>query len=518
MATTVNAKSASQAAANQPESTGKTAGPASGGKTAGTRPSDARPVDARLVERLRAIVGADGVLSNQSELLVYECDGFVIEKNCPDAVVFPRTTEQVAEIVRECRAAGVPFLPRGAGTSLAGGCLPVGGGVMIVLTRMREIVEINLRDRYAIVQAGVVNVWLTNALKEAGFHYAPDPSSQGACTIGGNVATNSGGPHTLKYGVTVNHVLGVEAVLADGRIVRFGGPVEESPGLDLVGAVVGSEGTLAIVTKVWVRLTRNPQGYRTMLGVFDSVDDATQAISRIIGAGIVPAALEMMDQGILEAIEAAFHFGFPLDAQAILLIEVDGLEAGLDPQRDRITALCLESGAREVRLAKDSQERLKLWKCRKQAFGAIGRLSPSYCTQDGVVPRTQLPEILRQITAIGERYGLRIVNVFHAGDGNIHPILLFDERDADQTRRVLEASGEILDQCLRLGGSVTGEHGIGVEKIAFMRKMFTDDDLDAMAALRVAFNPDNQLSPDKMLPTAAGCGVESKAPKRRAAL
>jgi glycolate oxidase len=288
--------------------------------------------------------------------------------------------------------------------------------------------------------------------------------------------------------------------------------------LDLVGAVVGSEGTLAIVTKVWVRLTRDPQGCRTMLGVFESVEDATNAISEIIGVGIVPAALEMMDQGILVAVEAAFQFGFPLDAQAILLIEVDGLEAGLDQQRDRITELCQKCGAREVRLAATAQERLKLWKCRKQAFGAIGRLSPSYCTQDGVVPRTKLPHILRCIIEIGKKYDLRIVNVFHAGDGNIHPILLFDERDAEQVRRVLLASTEILDACLACGGSVTGEHGIGVEKIGFMSKMFTPDDLAAMANLRQAFNPLNNLSPDKMLPTAGGCGMEQKHPGRRAAM
>src|SRR5918996_6355805 len=293
-----------------------------------------------LVDRLRRAVGLDNVLAARSDLIVYECDGFTIEKNSPDVVVFPRSTEDVAEIVKICNAAGVPFLPRGAGTSLAGGCLPIGGGVMIVLTRMKRILEINLRDRYAIVEPGVVNVWLTNALKGTGYHYAPDPSSQGACTIGGNVATNSGGPHTLKYGVTVNHVLGVEAVTAEGQIVRFGGPAEDYVGPDLVGLIVGSEGTLAIVTKVWVRLTRNPQAWRTMLGVFDSVDDATNAISEIIGAGIVPAALEMMDQGILTAVEAAFHFGFPLDAKAILLIEVDGLEAGLDAQRDRVAEIC----------------------------------------------------------------------------------------------------------------------------------------------------------------------------------
>jgi len=467
---------------------------------------------------LRKIVGAENLLTSASERIVYECDGFVVEKNSPDVVVFPTSTDQVAAIVKACNEARVPFLPRGAGTSLAGGCLPVGGGVMIVLTRMKEILEINLRDHYAVVQPGVVNVWLTQALKGSGYHYAPDPSSQGACTIGGNVATNSGGPHTLKYGVTVNHVLSVEAVMADGSIVTIGGPAGEMPGPDLVGALVGSEGTLAIVTRVWVRLTRDPQGYRTMLGIFESVDDATQAISAIIGAGIIPAALEMMDQGILVALEEAFQFGFPLDAQAILLIEVDGLEAGLDGQRDDIIRLCKETGAREVRMAADEQERLKLWKCRKQAFGAIGRLSSSFCTQDGVVPRTQLPSIFKKIRATSEKYDIRIVNVFHAGDGNLHPILLFDERNPDEVKRVMEASGEILEACLDAGGSVTGEHGIGVEKIRYMNKMFRESDLEAMRQLRDAFNPDNRLSPDKMLPTAGACGMEQIHPGRRAAL
>jgi glycolate oxidase len=471
-----------------------------------------------LIDDLRAVVGVDGVLSAHSDLVVYECDGFVIEKNCPDVAVFPRTTEHVQAIVRLCNEYEVPFLPRGAGTSLAGGCLPVGGGVMIVLTRMKEILEINHRDRYAVVQPGVVNVWLTQALKGSGYHYAPDPSSQGACTIGGNVATNSGGPHTLKYGVTVNHVLGVEAVMADGTLVQFGGPAEDDLGLDLTGLLVGSEGTLAIVTKVWVRLTRDPQGWRTMLGIFESVADATNAISAIIGAGIVPAALEMMDQGILVAVEAAFHFGFPLDAQAILLIEVDGLEAGLDHQRDRIIELCREHRARDVRLAASASERQLLWKCRKQAFGAVGRLSPSYCTQDGVVPRTKLPHILDRIIEISRKYNVRIVNVFHAGDGNIHPILLFDERDREQVTRVLAASGEILDECIACGGSVTGEHGIGVEKIEFMHKLFTADDLDVMRRVRDALNPRRNLSPAKMLPVAGACGLEQRHPGRRAAL
>jgi len=478
----------------------------------------ATTVPSHLADELRAIVGSQRLLTAKSDRIVYECDGFVMEKDSPDLVVFPETTDEVSRIVRVCHAAGVPFLPRGAGTSLAGGCLPVGGGVMIVMTLMRRIVEINLRDRYAVVEPGVVNAWLTRELKGSGFHYAPDPSSQGACTIGGNVATNSGGPHTLKYGVTVNHVLGIECVLADGQVVQLGGPLDEYPGLNLAGAMVGSEGTLAVVTKVWVRLTRDPQNCRTMLGVFESVDDATGAISEMIGAGIIPAALEMMDQGILVAVEQAFQFGFPLDAGAILLIEIDGLDVGLDAQRQEIIDLCMKSKAREVRLAATEQERLKLWKCRKQAFGAIGRLSPSYCTQDGVVPRTKLPHILRRIREIGAQYDLRIVNVFHAGDGNIHPIILFDERDQGQQRRVLQASHDILQECLACGGSVTGEHGIGVEKLSFMNTMFSPQDLEVMDRFRRVWNPTGKLSPGKMLPTAGGCGVEQIHPGRRAAL
>jgi glycolate oxidase len=432
--------------------------------------------------------------------------------------VLPETTAEVAAIVKLCNEHGVPFVPRGAGTSLAGGGLPVGGGVMIVLTRMRGILEANLRGRYALVEPGVVNAALNKHLAGTGFHYAPDPSSQGACTIGGNVATNAGGPHTLKYGVTVNHVLGVEIVTAEGEIFQIGGPAEDFPGPDLVGTIVGGEGTLGIVTKIWVRLTRNPQGCRTMLGVFESVDAATQAISGIIGAGIIPAALEMMDHGILVAVEEAFHFGFPLDAEAILLIEVDGAEIGLDVQRDRVAEICRANGAREVRFAGNEQERLRLWKCRKQAFGAIGRISPSYCTQDGVVPRTKLPEILRRIRAIGEKHNVRIVNVFHAGDGNLHPILLFDERHPEEVKRVLAASAEILEECLACGGSVTGEHGIGLEKLSFMNRMFTDDDLDVMARLRDALNPHGLLSPGKLLPTAGACGMEQVHPGRRAPL
>ena len=474
-----------------------------------------------LLDRFRAIVGDDGMLYRDDELLVYECDGYVVEKQVPDVVLFPTTTDEVVEIVRICNELHVPFVPRGAGTSLAGGTLPVGGGVMIVLTRMKRILEVNLRDRYAVVEPGLVNVHLTQHLKGSGYHYAPDPSSQGACTIGGNVATNSGGPHTLKYGVTVNHVLGLETVLPDASVVEIGGPAEQGAGFDLAGLLVGSEGTFGICTRVYVRLTRDPAAWRTMLAVFETVCDATHAISSIIGAGIVPAALEMMDQGIVEALEAAFHFGFPLDAEAVVLIEVDGLEVAVAEEAATIVRICNDSGAREVRTAQSADERQQLWKCRKQAFGAIGRLSPCYCTQDGVVPRTRLPEILEFIRDCSQRNGIRIVNVFHAGDGNIHPILLFDERDADQVARVMTASDEILEKCIDLGGSVTGEHGIGVEKISFMNRLFSDSDLRVMADVRRAFNPEGNCSPGKMLPTAGACGMEQferSHPGRRAAM
>jgi glycolate oxidase len=381
---------------------------------------------------------------------------------------------------------------------------------------MKRILEVNLRDRYAIVEPGVVNLWLSNHLKPSGYHFAPDPSSQGACTIGGNVATNSGGPHTLKYGVTVNHILGLEIVLPDGKVVQTGGPVEDNPGYDLTGVIVGSEGTFGVVTKIWARITRNPESYRTLLGVFETVDDATNTISDIIGAGIVPGALEMLDQLIMQAVEAAFHFGFPLDAGAVLIMEVDGLDAGLDADAEAITAIAKNNKAREVRQAATDAQRLLLWKSRKQAFGAIGRLAPSYCTQDGVVPRSKLPHILRAIQQIGSKHQLRIANVFHAGDGNIHPIILFDERDADQVQRVLRASHEILEECVQCGGSVTGEHGIGVEKIDFMPRLFTPEDLNMMLRLRSAFNPQGRCSPAKMLPTAGACIEPTKAGRRAA--
>jgi len=474
-------------------------------------------LDGRVLSALRAIAGEDAVVARPSELRVYECDGYTLEKNAPEVVVLPRTTEQVSAILRLLHAEHIAFVPRGAGTGLSGGCLPVDAPVMIGTSRMNRIVAVDLVNRRAVVEAGVVNLSVTNAVKQHGLCYAPDPSSQMACTIGGNVAENSGGPHTLKYGVTTNHVLGVELILPNGDVVQLGGAVEDVPGYDLTGLVVGGEGTFGIVTKATLRLVRQPQAWKTLLGVFESVDDATGSVSGIISAGIIPAALEMMDRLIVEAVEAAFHFGFPTDAGAVLIVELDGLAAGLERQVQQVAEICRAHHAREVRVAADEAERAALWKSRKRAFGAVGRLAPNYCTQDGVVPRTKVPDILRRIIEIGRRYQLRIGNVFHAGDGNIHPILLFDERDADEVRRVLAAGREILEACVALGGSVTGEHGIGVEKIAQMPLLFSPHDLLVMSQLRRVFDPEGRCNPGKIFPTPGTC-VETTWPHRQAAM
>src|SRR5438132_1191951 len=393
-----------------------------------------------LLADLRGIVGADGVIDRPEALLVYECDGYTLERAAPEVVVLPRTPAEVAAVLRLLAAERIPFVPRGAGTGLSGGTLPVEAPVMVGTSRLTAIEAIDVANRRIVVQAGVVNQWVTNAVRAHGLCYAPDPSSQPACTIGGNIAENSGGPHTLKYGVTTNHVLGVELVLASGEVVTLGGAVEDRPGYDLVGLVVGAEGTFGIVTRATLRLVRAPEAYRTLLAVFESVEAASEAVSGIIAAGIVPAALEMMDRLILQALEQAYHIGLPTDAGAVLLIELDGPAVGLDPQAERVAAVCRQNRVREVRVARDEAERAALWKCRKRAFGAVGRLAPNYCTQDGVVPRTRVPDILRHIAAAAERHRLRIANVFHAGDGNIHPILLFDERDRDEVRRVRAAA------------------------------------------------------------------------------
>ena len=429
----------------------------------------------------------------------------------------PHSTAAVSRILELLQREKVAFVPRGAGTGLSGGCLPLAAPVMVCTSRMRRIVGIDFANRRATVEAGVVNLAVTNAVKERGLYYAPDPSSQMACTIGGNVAENSGGPHTLKYGVTTNHVLGLEMVLPSGEVVELGGAVEDVPGYDLVGLAVGSEGTFGIVTQAMLRLSRQPESWKTLLAIFESVEDATQTVSGIIAAGIVPAALEMMDRLIVEAVEAAYHFGFPTDAGAVLIIELDGLAAGLDRLARRVTEVCRANRAREVSVAKDEAERAALWKSRKRAFGAVGRLAPSYCTQDGVVPRTKLPDILRSIGAIGERYQLRIANVFHAGDGNIHPILLYDERNDDEVRRVLAAGREILRGLRRSRRQRhrRARHRRGEDAADALAVQPHRSAGDAAAAPGVRSRA--ALQPGKIFPTPGVC-VETTRPKRRAAL
>ena len=462
-----------------------------------------------LLDELKQLLGHDAVLDAPGERRTYEGDAYPLERALPLATVLPRTTEQVAQVVRACAAHRVPFAPRGAGTGLAGGTL-CAGGILVGLARMNKILEIDLRNRRLTAQAGAVNIALTKAVAPDGYLYAPDPSSQGASTLGGNIANNAGGPHTLKYGVTANHVLQVEIVLPDGEIVMLGDKTEDANGYDLLGLALGSEGTFGIVTQATVRLTRAPQAVQTLLAVFGTVDHATQCVSDIVAAGIVPAALEMMDAVILHAVEDAFSFGFPRDAEAILIIELDGLEAGLEAVASQVHQICAQNHARDLRRAQSPQDRARLWAARKKAVGTLGRLAPSCVTQDCVIPRSQLPHVLRAIGAIGKQHGLRIAHVFHAGDGNLHPVVLFDERDPAQVARVLEASRAILELCIGVGGTLTGEHGIGVEKRDFMPLLFSPQTLRAMALVRTAFNPDGLCNPDKVLPTAHGCTYEMR--------
>jgi len=471
-------------------------------------------LDSTVVAELAAIVGEGGIVSRASELKVYECDGWTIEKNAPDVLVMPRSTEQVSAVLKVLWRYGIAFVPRGAGTGLSGGALPVNAPVMICTSKLNHIRAIDLASRRVEVESGVVNLHVTNAIKGDGYLYAPDPSSQQACTIGGNIAENSGGPHTLKYGVTTNHVLGVTIVLADGEIVELGGPAEERCGYDLVGAVVGAEGTAGLVTQAVLKIMREPEAHRTFLATFADCEAATRAVSAIIASGIVPGAIEMMDQMIIRAVEDAFHVGLPADAGAVLIIELDGLAAGLDEYAARVKEIARRAGATDVRLARDEAERAGLWKARKRAFGAVGRLAPNYATQDGVVPRTRLPDILRAIQAISRKYNLAIGNVFHAGDGNIHPIVLYDERKPEEVRNAIEAGREILAACVEMGGSLTGEHGIGVEKQGEMPLLFSPEDLIAMTELRHVFDPMERSNPNKVIPRPGAC-VEVSAPRRQ---
>ena len=450
------------------------------------------------------------MLDRPEDLMLYEYDAGV-RKCTPASVVFPQNTEHVAQIIRLAKSVGFPIVARGAGTGLSGGAIAPEGGVIVAFARMNRILEVDAENMRAVVQPGVVNQQLSDNVAHLGLYFAPDPSSQKACTIGGNVAENSGGPHTLAYGVTVNHVTGLTVVLPSGETVRFGGKGAESSGYDLTGFIVGSEGTVGIVTEITVRLLRRPERIATLLGIFETIDDGAKTVSAITAAGITPAALEMLDGWTLRAVEAACHAGYPLDAGAVLLIELEGLSEQVEEQAEAVREVCLQQRAREVRRAKDENERMLLWKGRKNAFAALGRLAPSYYSQDGVVPRTRIPAVLQFIESISKKYGLRIGNIFHAGDGNLHPLILFDPRDAQQLELVQAASTEILEWCVSAGGSITGEHGVGLEKRNLMPLLFTDDDLDVMLSLRNAFNADGVLNPGKLFPTTRMCR-ETKGP------
>jgi glycolate oxidase len=458
-----------------------------------------------LIARLQDVVGHDHVLYRPEDLLVYEFDG-TIERSRPHAIVLPATTAEVAAVVRACLDLDVPVTPRGAGTGLSGGAVAARRGVVVATSRMRRIIEVDPVDRLAVVEPGVPNIQISEAAAPHGLFYAPDPSSQKACTIGGNVAENAGGPHCLALGVTTNHVLGLEIVTAGGEITWLGGRVPDPLGYDLRGAFIGSEGTLGIVTKVIVRLTPLPASVVTLLGVFNSIADASATVSAIIAAGLVPAALEMMDQTTLRAAEAGLHCGYPPDAGAVLLIELDGLPGAVQAGATAARAACFEHGAVDVRIAQDAAERELLWKGRKGAIGALGQLAPNYYILDGVVPRSRLVEVMEQVGTIIRGHGLEVANVFHAGDGNLHPCVLFDERVPGATERVLAAGAAIMKACVDAGGSLTGEHGIGYEKQQFMPWLYSDTDLENMGRLRSVFGNDGLFNPCKLLPAGAGCG------------
>ncbi len=479
-----------------------------------SRASSPEAVAGPLLERLRAIVGAEGVLARSEELFVYECDGLTLEGCRPDAVVLPEDTAQVSQIVAACREFGHPFLARGAGTGLSGGAHPVPGSVIVECSRMREILEVDAANRIAVVQPGVVNADLSAAVRAHGLFYAPDPSSELVCTIGGNVAENAGGPHTLKYGSTTNHVLALEVVLPSAQVLRLGSATGAAAGYDLVGTFVGSEGTLGIVTEVTVRLTPLPEAVETLLCIFPDVVTACRAVGRVIGSGLVPAAMEILDQRTIAAVEdSVYAAGLPRDAGAVLIAELDGAACVLRAQVERIVEIAREERASRVDVAADDRERALFWKARKGAFGAMGRLAPDLYVHDAVVPRARLPEVLETVLEIADRYSLKLSNVFHAGDGNLHPNISFDRRDPDELARVMAAGGEILEACVAAGGVITGEHGVGVEKRDFLHLVFSEADLDAMRRVRAAFDPDLVCNPGKAFPTTRFCAESD--PKAR---
>ena len=462
-------------------------------------------MDAVFLAELERIVGPDGLVRDAGELLTYASDGLVRLREQPAAAVLPDTVDQVQRVVRLCHAAKVPFVARGQGTGLSGGALPHPDGVLIVMTRMNRVLDVDIPNQRITVEPGVMNLEVTRRVAAAGYYYAPDPSSQVICSIGGNVAENSGGAHCLKYGFTVHHVLGVEVVLPNGELVHLGGEALDSPGLDLLGVLVGSEGTLAVVTKVTLRLVRRPEAVQTLLAAFDSTDLAGNAVSDIISAGIIPAAIEMMDRTTIRAAEAAVHPGFP-DAEAVLIVELDGAQSEVAALFTQIEAVCARNNGWGVQVAHDEAQRARIWMGRKAAFAAMGRVAPSYYVQDGVIPRSRLPEVLRRIRQLEIESGLTIGNVFHAGDGNLHPLVCYDDAVDGQADLAEQVATEILTYCLDVGGSLTGEHGIGADKACHMPKMFTEDDLATMQLVRAAFDPDGLCNPGKLFPTPRLCG------------
>ena len=452
-----------------------------------------------LVDELRQIVGKANVLDSGVDMQLYQYDAYLEERR-PDAVVFVNSTDEVAGVVKLCNKHGVPFVPRGGGTNLSGGTIPFKGGGVIEMIRMNRILEIDRPNLRARVQPGMFNLEFGNTLIPLGYQYLPDPASQKAATLGGNVAENSGGPHCFKYGVTTNHVVGLTVVLPDGQVAKIGGKGSETPGYDLPGVFVGSEGTLGVCTEVVVRIVRLAEGVKTLLAIYDSIEEGSETVSAIVAAGMVPATLEMMDQLVIKAVEESIHCGLPLDCATVLIIEVDGLKDDLEIQTQAIVDLCKSHGAREVRVAKDDAERAALWAGRRGAFGAVARLAPSYLVCDGTVPRTALPKVLRKVAEVGKKYNLQIPNVFHAGDGNLHPLILFDWRDAEQKARVMKAGMEILQLCVEMGGTISGEHGVGLEKIDAMRLVFTEADIRSQVLVKQAFDPRNLANPGKMFP------------------
>lgn len=465
-----------------------------------------------IIKQFEAVVGKNGVVQRREELLTYECDGLTSYRQRPALVVLPRNTEQVAAVVKICDQNQIPWVARGAGTGLSGGALPVEDCVLIVTALMKQILDVDLENQRIVVQPGVINNWVTQAVSGAGFYYAPDPSSQIICSIGGNVAENSGGVHCLKYGVTTNHVMGLKLVIPDGSIVEVGGQVPEMPGYDLTGLFVGSEGTLGIATEITLRILKTPESICVLLADFNSIEEAGAAVADIISAGIIPGGMEMMDNLSINAVEDVVATGcYPRDAVAILLIELDGLEVEVATNKHRVADICKQNGARNITTASDPETRYKLWKGRKAAFAAAGHLSPDYFVQDGVIPRTQLVGVLQEIEELSQKYGYAIANVFHAGDGNLHPLILYDNAVPGALEKVEELGGEILRLCVKVGGSISGEHGIGSDKKCFMPDMFSEADLETMQWVRQVFNPKGLANPGKIFPTPRTCGEAANA-------